>query len=238
MIVTIVPQINSIEDDNNNSSTKEDNEDIRLREFANFTKSEYQGLETIWDVEVEGVNGIQTEVEIEVEGSENSTLGVNFEDSKNDIEIDGEMIVDDEEVSNKINDKAKGKAKGRENAEGSSEGSGLLCKYKRHACEYDYEPPPIKRQPGRPKKKRNIEVGEMVRDETHLKQAKYGIKCNRWHEDGHNKATCKLPQPQAPPSQVLEGTSTQESQTIISSQPPQPSISSQPPQPFVSSQPP
>ena len=77
-----------------------------------------------------------------------------------------------------------------------------------------------------------------MRDETHLKQANHGIKGSRFHKDGHNKANCKLLQPQAPPSQVPEGTSTQEPQAIISSQPPQPSISSQPPQPFVSSQPP
>lgn len=34
----------------------------------------------------------------------------------------------------------------------------------------DLQPPPIKRQPGRPNKKRNREAGEMVRDETHLKR--------------------------------------------------------------------
>ncbi|KAI5399929.1 hypothetical protein KIW84_065031 [Lathyrus oleraceus] len=39
----------------------------------------------------------------------------------------------------------------------------------------DLHPPPIKRQLGRPKKKRNREAGEMVRDETHLKRANHGI---------------------------------------------------------------
>ncbi|KAI5448588.1 hypothetical protein KIW84_015844 [Lathyrus oleraceus] len=70
----------------------------------------------------------------------------------------------------------------------------------------DLQPPPIKRQPERPKKKRNGEAGEMVRDETHLKRANYGTKCSLYHKDSHNKATCKLPQPQASSSQVLEGT--------------------------------
>ncbi|KAI5389033.1 hypothetical protein KIW84_074620 [Lathyrus oleraceus] len=73
----------------------------------------------------------------------------------------------------------------------------------------DLQPPPIKRQPRRPKKKRNREVGEMVRDETHLKRANHGIKCSRFHKEGHNKATCKLPQPVVPLTQVAEGASTQ-----------------------------
>lgn len=56
--------------------------------------------------------------------------------------------------------------------------------------------PLIKRQLGRPKKKRNREAREIVRDETHLKQANHGIKCSRCHKEGHNKATCKLSQPE------------------------------------------
>ncbi|KAI5401117.1 hypothetical protein KIW84_065816 [Lathyrus oleraceus] len=102
----------------------------------------------------------------------------------------------------------------------------------------DLQSPPIKIQLGSPKKKRNREAGEMARDETHLKQEKHGIKCSHCHKDGHNKSTCRLPQPQAPPSQVPKITLTQEPQAKFSNQPPQPSISSQPPQPFVSSQPP
>jgi hypothetical protein len=68
-----------------------------------------------------------------------------------------------------------------------------------------------------------------VRDETHLKRANHGINCSRFHKEGHNKFTCKLPQPVVPPTQVAEGALTQEPQAIISSQPPQPTISSQPP---------
>ncbi|CAK8532920.1 unnamed protein product [Lathyrus sativus] len=66
----------------------------------------------------------------------------------------------------------------------------------------DLQPPPIKKQPERPKKKRNMEAGEMVRNETHMKMERHGIKCSRCHKDGHNKATCKQPQPQASSSQV------------------------------------
>ncbi|KAI5406286.1 hypothetical protein KIW84_052867 [Lathyrus oleraceus] len=69
----------------------------------------------------------------------------------------------------------------------------------------DLHPPPIKRQPGRPKKKRNREAGEMVRDETHLKREKHRIKCSRCHKEGHNKATCKLSQPVVPPTQKSKG---------------------------------
>lgn len=57
----------------------------------------------------------------------------------------------------------------------------------------DLQPQPINRQPGRPKKKRNRDVGEMVRDEIHLKMENHGIKCSRCQKEGHNKATCKLP---------------------------------------------
>ncbi|CAK8578415.1 unnamed protein product [Lathyrus sativus] len=108
----------------------------------------------------------------------------------------------------------------------------------------DLQPPPIKRQPGRPKKKRNREAGEMVRGETHMKSERHGIKCSRCHKDGHKKATCKLPQPQAPPSQVQEATSLPLSQVDSSqiqdatSQPPSQAVTSQPLPPVVISQPP
>ena len=51
------------------------------------------------------------------------------------------------------------------------------------------QPPLIKRQPGRPKKKRNKEDGEQVRNESQLKRAKFGIKYSRCHKDCHKKAT-------------------------------------------------
>ncbi|CAK8532807.1 unnamed protein product [Lathyrus sativus] len=57
----------------------------------------------------------------------------------------------------------------------------------------DLQPLPIKRQPGRPKKKWNKDAGEQVRNDTQLKRSKFGIKCSRCHKDGHNKSTRKLP---------------------------------------------
>ncbi|CAK8565206.1 unnamed protein product [Lathyrus sativus] len=79
--------------------------------------------------------------------------------------------------------------------------------------------------PGRPKKKKNKEVGEQARNETQLKREKFGIKYSRCHKDGCNKATCELPttvvtltletpiqpQPAATSSQpTLDGASTQQ----------------------------
>ncbi|KAI5397238.1 hypothetical protein KIW84_063167 [Lathyrus oleraceus] len=58
-----------------------------------------------------------------------------------------------------------------------------------------YEPPSIKRQRGRPKKKRTRDPSENMRDETQLKRANFGINCSMCHMIGHNKATCKLPAP-------------------------------------------
>jgi hypothetical protein len=68
----------------------------------------------------------------------------------------------------------------------------------------DLQAPPIRKQPGRPKKKRNKEAGELLRDDGQMRRARYGIKCSRCKESGHNKSTCKLP-----PPQQTEGESTQ-----------------------------
>jgi len=57
----------------------------------------------------------------------------------------------------------------------------------------DLQPPPIKRQLGRPKKKRNKDANELL-DANQMKRAKWGIKCSRCKQSGHNKSTCKLPQ--------------------------------------------
>ncbi|XP_058726169.1 uncharacterized protein LOC131597489 [Vicia villosa] len=85
----------------------------------------------------------------------------------------------------------------------------------------DLQPPPIKRQPGRPKKKRNKEAGEQVRSATQLKRAKFGIKCSRCNKDGHNKATCKLP-----PTVTTVPSSQQTETTAPSSQQPTTNVSS------------
>lgn len=97
----------------------------------------------------------------------------------------------------------------------------------------DLQPPPIKRQPGRPKKNRRKDADEK-RDEQQLKRARYGMKCSRCKAEGHNKSTCKLPPPpeakphatqptasQTPASQphATQASATQPSATQGSTQP-------------------
>lgn len=72
----------------------------------------------------------------------------------------------------------------------------------------DLQPPSIKRQPGRPKKKRNMEAGEMVKHNSQLNRAIFGIKCSMFHKDGYNAATCKLRMPQTTPNQSGPADST------------------------------
>lgn len=85
--------------------------------------------------------------------------------------------------------------------------------------------PPIKRQPSRPKKKRNKEAGEQVRNESQLKWEFFCIKCIRWHKDGHNKATCKMPITSTQPTPTATATKpsptavTQPTPTIVATQP-------------------
>ncbi|GAU10051.1 hypothetical protein TSUD_423700, partial [Trifolium subterraneum] len=77
------------------------------------------------------------------------------------------------------------------------------------------QPPPIKRQPGRPKKKRKKEAHELKKDDGNMKRAYHGIVCGRCKQPGHNKQTCKQPPPattqagasQAPPTATQAGAS-------------------------------
>jgi hypothetical protein len=79
----------------------------------------------------------------------------------------------------------------------------------------DLQPPPIKRQPGRPKKKRNKEAHELKKDDSQMNRAFYGIVCSRCKLPGHNKSTCKLP---CPPQQAPTQSGT--SQTAPATQAP------------------
>ncbi|CAK8536343.1 unnamed protein product [Lathyrus sativus] len=82
------------------------------------------------------------------------------------------------------------------------------------------QPPPIKRQPGRLKKKMTRDALENIRDDTQLKRANFGIKCSRCHMMGQNKATCNLHAPtqttQLEPSQP--GPSQPEPSHLVPSQ--------------------
>jgi len=85
----------------------------------------------------------------------------------------------------------------------------------------DLQPPPIRKQPGRPKKKRNKEAHELVKDDTQMRRARWGMKCSRCKQSGYNKSTCKLPPPPTTEGSSNptsgEGSSTQTAQ--VSSQP-------------------
>ena len=72
----------------------------------------------------------------------------------------------------------------------------------------DLQSPPIKRQPGRPKKKRNKDPSELLREDGQMKRASYETKCSRCHQPGHNKATCKLPPPPPAANQYAENPPT------------------------------
>ncbi|KEH39178.1 hypothetical protein MTR_2g090645 [Medicago truncatula] len=81
--------------------------------------------------------------------------------------------------------------------------------WKRTECT-DLQPPPVKRQPGRPKKKRRLDASELMRDNSEMKRATYGIKCSSCKQTGHNKSTCPLPTPatnQPAPSAHAQATS-------------------------------
>jgi len=80
----------------------------------------------------------------------------------------------------------------------------------------DLQPPPIRKQPCRPKKKRNKEAHELLKDDAQMKRARWGMKCRRCNQSGHNKATCKMTPPPQPPT--TEGSSQQTAQGT--SQPP------------------
>jgi len=108
----------------------------------------------------------------------------------------------------------------------------------------DLQPPPIKRQPGRPEKKRNKDPSELKKVEGHMKRASYGTKCSRCHQPGHNKATRKLPPPPPPRENPPAATNpTDENQTSTTNQstenpPPPPSNPLLPPPPSASNPPP
>ncbi|AES81288.1 hypothetical protein MTR_7g090610 [Medicago truncatula] len=84
-----------------------------------------------------------------------------------------------------------------------------------------YPPPAIRKQPGRPKKKRNKEARELVKDDTQMRRARWGMKCSSCRQSGHNKSTCKLPPPLTTEGSSNptsgEGSSTQTAQ--VNSQP-------------------
>ncbi|XP_058755786.1 uncharacterized protein LOC131629000 [Vicia villosa] len=91
----------------------------------------------------------------------------------------------------------------------------------------DVLPPKFRKMPGRPKKRRNLEQGELDGTDRKMRRTGFIVKCSRCKKQGHNKLTCKVPSTtaQAAPSQAASSqtTSVQVSQTAPSA----PSQSSQ-----------
>ncbi|WJX44619.1 hypothetical protein P8452_31569 [Trifolium repens] len=94
----------------------------------------------------------------------------------------------------------------------------------------DLQPPLIKRQPGRPKKKRNKEAHELKRDDSQMNMAFHGIVCSRCKLPGHNKSTCKLP---CPPQQAPTQSGTSQAAPATQAPATQPAAS----QPALATQP-
>ena len=57
----------------------------------------------------------------------------------------------------------------------------------------DVLPPKFRKMPGRPKKRRNLEQGEMNGFDKKMRRTRFIIKRRRCKELGHNKLTCKVP---------------------------------------------
>lgn len=58
---------------------------------------------------------------------------------------------------------------------------------------YPLDPPPIKSQPGRPKKNRRKDPHELPKKVGRLSKHGCTVTCGNCNEKGHNKKTCKLP---------------------------------------------
>ncbi|XP_050890963.1 uncharacterized protein LOC127096438 [Lathyrus oleraceus] len=61
----------------------------------------------------------------------------------------------------------------------------------------DVQPPVFRKMPGKPKKKRNLEQGEVDGTGRKLRRNGLHIKCSKCKKIGHNKLTCKYPPTQS-----------------------------------------
>ncbi|XP_058776504.1 uncharacterized protein LOC131650808 [Vicia villosa] len=70
----------------------------------------------------------------------------------------------------------------------------------------DVQPPKFKKMPGRPKKRRNREQGEIDGTDRKIRKTGMVLRCTRCRQIGHNKSTCKRTQP----PQDTQATATQQ----------------------------
>ncbi|XP_058753673.1 uncharacterized protein LOC131626849 [Vicia villosa] len=78
----------------------------------------------------------------------------------------------------------------------------------------DVQPPKYRKMPGRPKKRRNLEQGEIDGSDKKMRRTGFIIKCFRCKKVGHNKLTCKVTPP-AQPSQATVTNTSQPSQATV-----------------------
>ncbi|XP_058739607.1 uncharacterized protein LOC131611723 [Vicia villosa] len=57
----------------------------------------------------------------------------------------------------------------------------------------DVMPPTYRKMPGRPKKRRNLEQGEIDGSDRKMRRNGFIVSCSRCKKQGHNKLTCKVP---------------------------------------------
>ncbi|XP_058733729.1 uncharacterized protein LOC131605384 [Vicia villosa] len=100
----------------------------------------------------------------------------------------------------------------------------------------DVHPPKFRKMPGRPKKKRNLEQGELNGTDRKLRRTGLIVKCSRCKKSGHNKATCKVTGPTQPTTQQTSQQtpqgpaqpSTQQTSQVTTSQPATQQVTAQP----------
>jgi len=61
----------------------------------------------------------------------------------------------------------------------------------------DILPPPLRKLPGRPKRRRNKDGDEKARDSSLVSRKGMPARCSKCKQSGHNKASCKGPSTQA-----------------------------------------
>ncbi|XP_058776132.1 uncharacterized protein LOC131650439 [Vicia villosa] len=76
----------------------------------------------------------------------------------------------------------------------------------------DVQPPKFKKMPGRPKKKRNREQGEIDGSDRKMRKTGMVLRCTRCRQTGHNKSTCKMTPPTQASQPRAQPTPTQASQ--------------------------
>ncbi|XP_058747068.1 uncharacterized protein LOC131620060 [Vicia villosa] len=100
----------------------------------------------------------------------------------------------------------------------------------------DVHPPKYRKMPRRPKKKRNLEQGELDGTDKKIRRTGLIVKCSRCKKSWHNKATCKVTGPAQPTSQQTSQQtpqgpaqpSTQQTSQLTTSQPATQQVTSQP----------